>query len=167
MYTVEEASKQLKVSKVTIYSKLKKFDTMVVLKQGKKYITDDLFKLIQDDLKVRNADNNNLNLNNNINLNDEIAMDTEDLINLNKDLVNTLMEQLREKDRQISELHKLIENNQVLLKQEKEVNQIQLEEHIRELDIKLNDVKENMDKRKEEQQEKRKGLLKKCMFWVG
>ncbi len=160
MYTVEEVSKQLKVSKVTIYSKLKKFNNLVVLKQGKKYITDDLFKLIQDDLKVKNADNN-------INLNDEIATDTEDLINLNKDLVNTLMEQLREKDRQISELHKLIENNQVLLRQEKEVNQIQLEEHIRELDIKLNDVKENMNKRKEEQQEKRKGLLKKCMFWIG
>ncbi|AOR24985.1 hypothetical protein [Clostridium taeniosporum] len=167
MYTVEEVSKQLKVSKVTIYSKLKKFDTLVVLKQGKKYITDDLFKLIQDDLKIRNADNNNLNSNNNINLNDEMAMDTDNLINLNKDLVNTLIEQLREKDRQISELHKLIENNQVLLKQEKEVNQIQLEEHIRELDIKLNDVKENMEKRKGEQQEKRKGLLKKCMFWVG
>lgn len=45
MYTVEEVSKQLKVSKVTIYSKLKKFDTLVVLKQGKKYITDDFINL--------------------------------------------------------------------------------------------------------------------------
>ncbi|HBJ2623693.1 hypothetical protein FDB24_16720 [Clostridium botulinum] len=161
MFTVEEVSELLKVSKVTIYSKLKKFDDKVVLKQGKKYITDDLINLIKNDLKIKNFDNNNLNIDNNINsLNDEIATDTDDLINLNKDLINTLIEQLKEKDRQISELHKLIENNQVLLKQEKEVNQLQLEEHIKDLDFKLNGVKEKMEKRREEKTGFFKSLFK-------
>lgn len=163
MYTVEDVSEKLSVSKVTIYSKLKKFDDMVVLKQGKKYITDDLFNLIKEDLKLKNNDNNNLNIDNDLNsLNDEIATDTDDLINLNKDLISALIEQLRQKDKQIEKLHGLIENNQVLLKQEKEVNQLQLEQHIKELDVKLNDAKDKMEKRREDQkQEKKKGLLGK------
>lgn len=149
MYTVEEVAEQLKVSKVTIYSKLKKFDSMVVLKQGKKYITDDLFNLIKNDLKFKDDDNDDLNNENNTsNLNSEVATDKEDLIKLNSDLINALLRQLEEKDKQIAELHKLIENNQVLLKQEKEVNQLQLEEHIKDLDIKLDDVKLRMEQRR-------------------
>ncbi|NFF82832.1 hypothetical protein FC764_16775 [Clostridium botulinum] len=159
MFTVEEVAEQLNVSKVTIYSKLKKFDDRVILKQGKKYITDELFNLIKNDLKIKNFNNNNLNIDNDINgLNAEIATDRDDLINLNKDLINTLIKQLEEKDKQIADLHRLIENNQVLLKQEKEVNQLQLEEHLKEVDLKLNDVKDKMEQRKEEH---KKGLFKK------
>lgn len=165
MYTVEDVSEKLSVSKVTIYSKLKKFDDMVVLKQGKKYITDDLFNLIKEDLKFKNTENDNLNIDNERNsLNDEIATDTDDLINLNKDLLSALIEQLRQKDKQIEKLHGLIENNQVLLKQEKEVNQLQLEQHIKELDVKLNNAKDKMEKRREDQQqEKKKGLFEKFL----
>lgn len=162
MFTVEEVSEQLKVSKVTIYSKLKKFDNMVVIKQGKKYITDELLRTIKDDLKIKENDNNNLNIDmDNNTLNDEISADM-DLININKDLINALLDQLKEKDKQISELHALIENNQVLLKQEKEVNQLQLTEHIQELDLKLNDVKNKMEQRKEQQEkEQKKGLFER------
>jgi hypothetical protein len=163
MYTVEEVAEQLKVSKVTIYAKLKKFDDMVVLKQGKKYITKELVNLIKNDLKVKDIENDRLNIEvESDRLNDEIAMDRVELINLNKDLINALIDQLKEKDSQIAELHKLMENNQVLLKQEKEVNQLQLEDHIKDLDVKLNDVREKMEKRKEEQhQEDKKGLFRK------
>lgn len=163
VFTVEEVSEQLNVSKVTIYAKLKKFNNMVVIKQGKKYIDTELFNLIKNDLKSKDTDNNNLNsdINNNT-LNDEVATDTDDLININKDLINALLEQLKEKDKQISELHKLIENNQVLLKHDKEVNQLQLEEHFNEFNLKLNDVKNKMEQRKEEQlQEQKKGFFKK------
>ena len=49
----------------------------------------------------------------------------------------------------------------MLLKQEKEVNQLQLEEHLKKVDLKLNDVKEKMEQRKEEQEkEQKKGLFK-------
>lgn len=163
MYTVEEVAERLKVSKVTIYAKLKKFDNMVVFKHGKKYITEELVNLIKNDLKVKDIENDRLNIEvESDRLNDEIAMDRVELINLNKDLINTLIDQLKEKDRQIAALHKLIENNQVLLKQEKEVNQLQLEDHIKDLDVKLNDVREKMEKRKEEQhKEEKKGLFRK------
>ena len=58
MFTVEEVAEQLSVSKVTIYAKLKKFDDRVVLKQGKKYITEELLSLIKQDLKVKEVENN-------------------------------------------------------------------------------------------------------------
>lgn len=156
MFTVEEVAEQLSVSKVTIYAKLKKFDDRVVLKQGKKYITEELLSLIKQDLKVKEVENNSLNNDDTKEYVDsEIASDRDDLINLNKELIKTLIEQLdskdrqlEEKDKQITELHKLIENSQVLLRQEKQANQLQLEEHLKEVDLKLNDVKERMDHRK-------------------
>lgn len=151
--SVEDVAIQLGVSKTAIYNKLKlkEFKGLVVKKNGRSMIDDDLFNSIKDSLKCNINFNNEKNKNS---VNDEIATDRTDLFNLNNDLFNTLLEQLKEKDRQISELHKLIENNQVLLKQEKEVNQLQLEDHIRELDVKLNNVKENMKQRK-----KRKSLF--------
>lgn len=168
MYSVEEVSEQLNVSKVTIYAKLKKFNNMVVIKQGKKYIDTELFNLIKNDLKSKDNNNNNLNSDINDILNDEVATDTDDLININKDLINALLEQLKEKDKQISELHKLIENNQILLKHDKEVNQLQLEEHFNEFNLKLNDVKNKMDQRKEEQlHEQKRGFLKKMLDNIG
>ncbi|HAT4233230.1 TPA: DUF536 domain-containing protein, partial [Clostridium perfringens] len=81
----------------------------------------------------------------------EIAMDREVSLNLNKSLIDALIVQLEEKDKQIAELHKLIENNQVLLKKEQEtkVNILELEDHFKEVDNKLNSIKEKMNQRKE------------------
>lgn len=159
MFTVEEVADELSVSKVTIYAKLKKFDDRVILKQGKKYITEELLSLIRQDLKVKKVENNILNNDDTKNqVDSEIASDREDLIKLNKELIKSLIEQLdskdrqlEEKDNQISELHKLIENSQVLLRQEKQSNQLQLEDHLKEVDLKLNDVKGKLNKRKEQE----------------
>lgn len=160
MFTVDEVAEKLGVSKVTIYAKLKKFEDKVAIVQGKKGITDELFNLIKDDLKVKGIDNEPPNKDNNSNArNDDISMGEDELSSLNKELINALLKQLEEKDKQIAELHKLIENNQVLLKQEKEVNQLQLQEHFKELDVKLNDVREKMDQRKE--QDEKKGFFKR------
>ncbi|HAT4241921.1 TPA: DUF536 domain-containing protein, partial [Clostridium perfringens] len=81
----------------------------------------------------------------------EIAMDREGSLNLNKSLIYTLIAQLEEKDKQIAELHKLIENNQVLLKKEKEtkINILEFEDHFKEVDNKLSLIKEKMNQRKE------------------
>lgn len=109
MFTVKEVAEQLSVSKVTIYAKLKKFDDKVVLKQGKKYITEDLLSLIKQDLKVKAVENNSLNnADDNKYSNSEIASDRDDLINLNKDLIKALMEQLDSKDSHLEEKDKLI-----------------------------------------------------------
>lgn len=169
MFTVEEVADKLRVSKVTVYSKLKKYNDMVVLKQGKKYVTEDLLRLIKQDLKVKDIEKECIKDDDyRERIDDEIATDRYDLINLNKELINTLIDQLNikdkqleEKDRHITELHKLIENSQVLLKQENEVKQLQLEEHLKEVDARLNNVKEKMTQRKKQRENFFVNLFKK------
>lgn len=158
MFTVEEVSRDLSVSKVTVYNKLKKYESKVVLKQGKKYITEDLFNLIKEELKVKSEVKNQENEKCK---NQEIAMDREVSFKLNESLNTNLIEilkeqlrekdiQLREKDKQIQELINLNKNNQVLLKQQqdKENNQLKLEDHIKKVDEKLLNLKDKMDKKR-------------------
>lgn len=145
--TVEETAIKLGVSKTTIYNKLKlkEYQCKIVKKQGKSMIDDDLFKLIKESLKVQNQVENE-EVNNDINA--EIATDSDDLMNFNKELIQSLIEQLKEKDKQIAELHKLIENSQVLLKEEQqksEQNQLYLSEHFIEVDNKLQDLRDKME----------------------
>ena len=63
-----------------------------------------------------------------------------------------LKKQLDEKDKQISELHKLIENSQILLKEEqkKSEQQLYLAEHFEEVDNKLQDLREKMEQKRNE-----------------
>ena len=158
MFTVEEVSKLLSVSKVTIYAKLKKYESKVVVKQGKKYVTEELLSLIKQELNLKECLKDNLKVENNTGaINQEIATDRDDLINLNQDLINFLKQQLeekdiqlREKDKQIEELINLNKNNQVLLKQQqdKEINQKLLEDHFQEVDQKLMDLRDRMEEKK-------------------
>ncbi|EGT0689944.1 hypothetical protein ACQPUH_15175 [Clostridium perfringens] len=155
---VDEVAKELKVSKTAIYNKLKlkEFRRKVVKKQGKSMIDEELFNLIKDSLKVKNEVKNEVEYKGYIEeskdeVKSEIAMDREGSLNLNKSLIDTLIAQLEEKDKQIAELHKLIENNQVLLKKEQEtkINMLEFEDHFKEVDNKLSSIKEKMNQRKE------------------
>jgi hypothetical protein len=56
--------------------------------------------------------------------------------------------QIHEKDNQIHELHKLIENSQVLLKYKPQQDIKLLEEHFKDLDNSLIEVRERMEERK-------------------
>ena len=155
--TVEETAIQLGVSKTTIYNKLKlkDFKSRLVKKQGKSMIDDDLFKLIQEGLNYHNQiDFDSFDFHTNA----ETSIDKDDLLNLNKELIENLLEQLKEKDKQISELHKLIENSQILLKEEqkKTDQQLYLSEHFEEVDNKLQDLREKMEQKRNE----KKGLFK-------
>lgn len=149
--TVEEVAIQLGVSKTTIYNKLKlkEYKELIVKKQGKLMVDDGLFNLIQESLKLKNEVENE-NLNNSVD--EEISIDEDGLLNLNKELIGNLLEQLKEKDKQIAELHKLIENSQILLKEEQKKldKQLYLEEHFEEVDNKLQDIREKMEQRKNE-----------------
>lgn len=151
--SIEEVAIQLGVSKTSIYNKLKLkiYKGMVVKKQGKSMVDDELFNLIRESFKVENEVENRKNANSG---KQEIAMDREGIFNLNQRLNIELLEQLKEKDKQIAELQKLlensqrlIENNQVLLKQQqdKEINQFKLEDHFKEVDEKLLDLKNKME----------------------
>ena len=149
--TVEETAIQLGVSKTTIYNKLKlkEYKSKLVKKQGKSMIDESLFNLIQEGLKVQNEVEKK-EIKNDVNA--EISIDEDGLLNLNKELIDNLLEQLKEKDKQISELHKLIENSQILLKEEqkKSEQQLYLAEHFEEVDNKLQDLKEKMEQKRNE-----------------
>jgi DNA anti-recombination protein RmuC len=169
MYTVGEVAEKLNVSKVTIYTKLKKYKDRVAIKQGKSYIDEELLRTIKDELRIKDIDTDNFNKDNNTSpLNSDISRDNSELININKELTNNLIDQLKQKDKQIdelhdqiAELHKLIENSQILLKEEQKqnTNQLQLEEHIKQLDNSLDDVRTKMEQRKE--QNEKKGFFKR------
>ena len=155
--TVEETAIQLGVSKTTIYNKLKlkEYKSRIVKKQGKSMVDDSLFNLIQESLKVQNEVKNK-EIENDVNA--ETSIDEDGLLNLNKELIDNLLEQLKEKDKQIAELHKLIENSQILLKEEqkKKDQQLYLAEHFEEVDNKLQDLREKMEQKRNE----KKGLFK-------
>ena len=112
-------------------------------------VDDSLFNLIQEGLKVQNEVENK-EIENDVNA--ETSIDEDGLLNLNKELIDNLLEQLKEKDKQISELHKLIENSQILLKEEqkKSEQQLYLAEHFEEVDNKLQDLREKMEQKRNE-----------------
>jgi len=139
LYTVSEISELIGLSKVSLYKKLKskEFDEHIIKKQGTSFIDEIGFNLIKEglkDLKSEESDNTS---------NDETVADEEDLTT-KTDYINTLKRQLDVKDKQITELHKLIENNQVLLKEKPQDFKL-LEEHFTELDDKLMDLKDKME----------------------
>ena len=109
--TVEEVAIQLNVSKTSIYNKLKlkQFKNKVLKKQGKSMVDDDLFNLIKETLKVENKVENRKNENA---VNEEISTDCIGSLKLNQefnmDVISELMNLLKEKDKQIDQLHKLL-----------------------------------------------------------
>ncbi|MGL6186306.1 MAG: hypothetical protein ACRC1T_13140 [Clostridium chrysemydis] len=150
--SVEEIAIELGVSKTSIYNKLKlkEFKSLVVKKQGKSMVDDDLLNLIKDNLRLKNEVENLIS---DSEANEEISMDEDSLLNFNQELISGLLEQLKEKDKQISELHKLIENSQVLLKEEKQnyQSQLLLESHFQEVDQKLQAImRDKMENKKSE-----------------
>lgn len=161
---VDEVARELKVSKTAIYNKLKlkEFKCKIVKKQGKLMVDEELFNLIKDSLKFKQEVENGEKIENEeYDFKEEIATDREESLNLNKGLIDALIAQLEEKDRQIAELHKLLENNQVLLREEKvnKVNLLELDEHFKEVDNKLNILKEKMEFKK-----RKKSLWEKLKF---
>lgn len=162
LYTVAEVSDLTNLSKVSIYKKLKlkELEPYIVKNQNITYITQEGLNLIKGGLKDSIDGLNELN-NKDIE-EDPITEDTKDTedLNINKELINTLLEQLKEKDMQIKDLNdrlkneqELHRNTQVMLNNKQEPKM--LEEHFRELDLKLISIRENMQQRKD-----KKGLLK-------
>lgn len=167
IYTVAKVSELVNLSKASIYNKLKlkEFESYITKKQGITYISEEGFKLIQSDLNYYKANNT---------VNEEVATES-DFINTLKENINYLKDQakqkdlqfnnqLKEKDRQLEnyserlkQAHKLIENNQILLKEKPKQEILLLEEHFQDLDNKFMDIRQDMLERKEPQ----KGFLKR------
>lgn len=178
--SVSEIADLTGFSKVSIYNKLKLKDIsrFVTKIKGITYVSEEGLTLILDSLKLSSDELNSLKLKLNLSFDvqNEVATDIEntevnelkdELKDLKQDYIKTLKSQIEnfkaqiyEKDNQIRDLMLLNKNNQILLKQEQEVNQLQLEEHFQELDLKLNGVKERMEQRREEN-----SIASKFKFW--
>ena len=173
MYTVEEIANELDVSKVTIYSKLKKFPDEVIVKRGKKYVTDKLFDVIKGEIDNKKEDKiQDIKVSINGSVVEDISEDT-DINEINQELINAMLGQLNEKDIQIKEkdnqiktLQKLIGNSQMLLKQEqeKDLEKISMESHFEEFDKKLTDIKEKLDQRRKLEIELKESREKKKLW---
>ena len=182
LYTVPEVAHKLHVSNQSIYAKLKRneYKDKIVLKHGQTFIDDQLFKLIYDNMKVANKFVNDIDIeppkqSQNI---DDVALDDEST-NMNKELFNLLRSQLEKSDAQLKEKdlqfnnqliakdiqinnlnerlkqeQELNKNNQILLKDKPQQDIFLLEEHFQDLDIKLEEVKNKMSDRKEQNEKK-------------
>ena len=153
MYDINQVAQLTGISKVSVYKKLKKLkgiEQYIVKEVDKTYVLEEGVMLIRDSLQVNSKVKNDID--------EECAIsDGYEDLTVNKQLINGLLKQLDEKDKQIQDLHKQIEelinlnkNNQVLLKQQqdKEINQKLLEDHFQEVDEKLMDLRERMDEKK-------------------
>ena len=168
--SVSEISVLTGLSKVSIYKKIKqeKFQEFIIRNKGITYVSEDGVNLILKEFRVKRVKSEGLNSlncesdfkneevtvtieNRGIESNEEWLKELKvDYINSLKDEIEYLRGQIEKKDNQIQELINLNKNNQVLLKQQqdKEINQLKLEDHFKEVDEKLLDLKNKMDKKR-------------------
>ena len=177
LYDVEEIAKLTKISKVTIYKKMKLVEVKPYIerKQGKSYVNEVGFNLIKESLDLNNpidineiASDKTYNSKEDESHNDKVV---NDLIKVKDDLINALNEQVtflklqikekdlqtKEKDTQINELHTIVQNSQVLLKEKPHQDVLLLEAHFQDLDNKLIEIKEKMQKKEQDH----RGIFKK------
>ena len=148
--SISKAATDLGVTRATVYNRLKnkEYGTLVVKENGKKMIDENLFNLLKNSIKIKNIEKiENVEILNDQELN-LIKTKCKDTNNI----FEVLLKQIEEKDIQINRLHDLIESNQILIKnsQEREKEQIKLEEHFNDIDRKLIEIrdKNNIKKNK-------------------
>ena len=164
IYYAFKIAKHLNISKVTAYAKMKlpEIKPFLITHNGKTCVDDKGLQAIKQSLKY------NLNTD----AEEEVAATVvtllkEDMIEILKNNIEFIKEQLTVKDGQIYNINKLLENTQVLFKQEQEKNKIvlSLPETIKEHDILLvNNLNESLERQRaktaaEESLYRKKGLF--------
>ena len=155
--SINNVSKELGISKATIYKKLKeeKYKKLIIKENNVIKINESLYELLKANTKRKNIEEvENVEIVNKEELN--IVKVEEN--NKNDNIVGILLKQIKEKDIQINRLHDLIENNQILIKnsQEREKEQVSLENHFKDIDKKLLEIR---DKNKSRKEKKRKSNI--------
>jgi len=166
IYDAFKIAKQLNISKVTAYAKMKlpEIKSFLIIHNGKTCV----------DEKGLNAIKQSLKYNQNSEAESEIAATVvtllkEDMIEILKTNVEFIKQQLNVKDGQLYNINKLLENTQVLFKQEQEKNKIvlSLPETIKEHDIQLiNTLNDSLERQRiktaaEEALNKKKGIFQR------
>ena len=132
LYTILEASKQIGVSKVTVYKKIKNSKELkryIQLKDGVQYINDEgivKLKELIDSKHLQNEKNKNKPDKDISSLLTELNSSHNSAIDGFKEQINYLKKIIEEKDRQIERNQITINQSQVLL-QQKEEKVLQLE----------------------------------------
>ena len=148
--SVGVVSKELGISKAIIYKRLKEeeYKKLITKENGITKINDQLYELLKSKIKGRKVEEVE-----NVEIVDKEDMDLLEVETKeeNNNVVNILLKQIEEKDIQINRLHDLIENNQILIKnsQEREKEQIKLEEHFNDIDKKLIEIRDKNNSRKD------------------
>ena len=155
--SINNVSKELGISKATIYKKLKeeKYKKLIIKENNVIKINESHYELLKANTKRKNIEEvENVEIVNKEELN--IVKVEEN--NKNDNIVGILLKQIKEKDIQINRLHDLIENNQILIKnsQEREKEQVSLENHFKDIDKKLLEIR---DKNKSRKEKKRKSNI--------
>ena len=141
--SINNVSKELGISKATIYKKLKeeKYKKLIIKENNVIKINDSLYELLKANTKIKNIEEvEGVEI---VNKEDLNVVKVEE--NMQEDnVVGILLTQIKEKDTQINRLHDLIENNQILIKnsQEREKEKVNLEEHFKEIDKKLIEIRD-------------------------
>ena len=159
--SIENVSKEIGISKATIYKKLKndEYKKYIVKENGKMMLNEKIVEKLKRDIRKKKVEN----------IADVEIVENKELEVINKsykeensEVVEILLNQIKEKNAQIDRLHGLIENNQVLIKhhQDKEKEQLKLEEHFREIDKKLIEIRD----KKEVKEKKFLGIFKQRKF---
>lgn len=164
IYDASKVSKKLNISKVTVYAKMKlpEIKAFLIFHNGKTCVNDEGLEAIKQCLKYNQTSEEEVAAT-------EVAPLKEDMINILKNNIEFLQEQLKVKDSQLFDSNKLLENTQILFRkdQEKNKNILSLPETIKEHDIQLvNRLTETLERQKskiasEEYKTRKKGLFER------
>jgi len=190
LYDVEQIANLTRVSKVTVYRKLKlnEVKPYIITKQGKSYLDEKGFHVISELLNVITCDNDEIEPKEveqgetieeqdllhetscNYTVVSGLKSEIEFLRGLlknhpSKNEIEFLHSQLQEKDKQLESKDRLLENMQVLVKNSQSKQQIDipmLEAHFMDLDERLVNIKIEMEQRKVkfEEDQQNKGFFK-------
>lgn len=129
-YTIKEALEELNISRATLYNRLKlsskKLKEHITIKDGKKYISQIGIEILKDNTSIDENDVNKSSEDiNNRNFEFDLLKENEFL----KSQIEFLQSQMLMKDDQIKTLFTLVENSQVLLKNEQQTRLLESVEH--------------------------------------
>lgn len=160
LFTVEEVALKLNVSKVTIYNKIKNYEDKIIIKNGIRYINNDLFYLIKGNIKKKNPGIKVYDL---LKIKEMNSSNKEYSDNEISTMINYIISQLEEKDKQINELIKANKLQAESLQKKITVDEEKLKEHFQNLDKSLLDLRERMINRKEHTKKGLKNYLKNIL----
>ena len=166
IYDAFKIAKHLNISKVTAYAKMKlpEIKPFLIFHNGKNCVDDKGLEAIKQTLKY----NQNSEAESEVAAT-EVTLLKEDMIEILKNNIEFIKDQLTVKDGQLYNINKLLENTQVLFKQEQEKNKVvlSLPETIKEHDIQLvNTLTQSLEKQRaitaaEESLRRKKGIFQR------